>query len=94
MYNDYLAGYSDPGDHAHEGGYSVTLDTELEDFDSAPFAKVKHSDHHYLKGMWNGFRATSKDLAQDTVMAHGMVQAFVNAFARDGKYESSMELAS
>jgi hypothetical protein len=66
-----------------------------DDFESDDLEDIEASDHSYLKGMWSGFRATSNatfdegvgsQLAQDTILAHGMVQSFVNAFARDGYY--------
>lgn len=70
----------------------MTADTdlfedELEDFDSEDFVPVASSGHTYLRGMWGGWRdhrQVSEDKA--TVAAHGMVQSFVNAFARDGRY--------
>lgn len=61
-------------------------DEELDDFDSLDHEYYAPADHSYLKSMWGGFRAQAKELAEDTVLAHGMVQAFVNAFARDGRY--------
>jgi hypothetical protein len=62
------------------------MDVELDDFDSEDIQHYAPADHSYLKGMWGGFRAQAKELAEDTVLAHGMVQSFVNAFARDGRY--------
>jgi hypothetical protein len=64
---------------------------DLDDFDSPELETVAPADHGYLASMWGGhsFRAgyrTQSDIANDTVVAHGMVQTFVNAFARDGKY--------
>lgn len=58
---------------------------ELDDFESDDLADVEDADDEYLTGMWGSFRAGS-DRLQDTLVAHGMVQSFVNAFARDGAY--------
>ena len=62
-------------------------DQDLEDFDSDDLETVADADHGYLGSMWSGqgFRRGG-DLAKATVVAHGMVQTFVNAFARDGRY--------
>jgi len=45
----------------------------------------------YLDAMWRGtgFRGGAFDRAQDTVVAHKMVETFINAFARDGRYQVS-----
>lgn len=65
----------------------VDLD-QFEDFDSDDLSD-NYSDENddYLAGMWGsyGFRGSS-NVAQDILIAHGMVQSFVNAFARDGEY--------
>ncbi len=89
-----MATYKDPHTQEFEDkldayGYQTEDDIEaadLEDFESDDLEDVAPSDHSYLKGMWGDFRTKQKELAEDTVHAHGMVQSFVNAFARDGKY--------
>lgn len=65
---------------------------ELDDFDSDELEDVEDADPSYLRSMWRGygFRAGA-DHAEDAVVAHGMVQTFVNAFARDGHYVVSFD---
>ena len=65
---------------------------ELDDFDSDELEDVEDADPSYLRGMWSnyGFRAGTNH-TEDTVVAHGMVQTFVNAFARDGHYVVSFD---
>ncbi len=63
----------------------------LDDFESFDLEDVADADHSYIKGMWGSFRsqegtAAAQALADDILIAHGMVQSFVNAFARDGRY--------
>src|SRR6185369_6958486 len=60
----------------------------LDDFESDEFEEVGPSDHDYLDRMWGrySFRRGAGDRAQYVVVAHGMVESFVNAFARDGRY--------
>lgn len=70
-------------------------DAELEDFDSAPLEDIAFTDDSYLRGMWsrrtyNAKNSTDKHL-EDLVFAHGMVETFVNAFARDGRYAVSFD---
>lgn len=66
------------------------LDSDLDDFESDDFADIEDADGDYLAGMWKGYRAwdvrDDAQLAAATVVAHGMVQSFINAFARDGQY--------
>jgi hypothetical protein len=66
------------------------LDEELDDFESDDFEDEPEADHSYLRGMWSsyGFKAggVGDRTTQDLVTAHGMVESFVNAFARDGRY--------
>lgn len=68
------------------------LDEELDDFDSDDLEDVEDADHDYLRSMWRGYGfRSSGDHADDAVTAHGMVQTFVNAFARDGHYVVSFD---
>lgn len=87
------------GDDSPAGDAAVDVEEsdveELDDFDSDDLEDVAPSDHGYLRGMWGSYsfraavgdkEADSSSIAKDTVTAHGMVQSFVNAFARDGHY--------
>lgn len=70
------------------------LEDELDDFDSDDLVDVEDADDTYLDSMWSGRgfrRGATAELAADTVVAHGMVQSFVNAFARDGHYVVSFD---
>jgi hypothetical protein len=66
---------------------------ELEDYDSQPFWRpARRAASDYLDSMWDrrGFgaqRLGARVIEQDIVIAHGMVQSFLNAFARDGFYD-------
>lgn len=70
----------------------IDLD-QFEDYESDDL-DMNDSDEgdDYISGMWGsyGFRGAgafgAQRNAQDIVIAHGMVQSFVNAFARDGSY--------
>lgn len=59
---------------------------ELDDFDSEDLEDVEDADDEYLRGMWSRYDFGSRDVSENLVIAHGMVQSFVNAFARDGAY--------
>lgn len=62
---------------------------ELDDFDSQPlWYSSRRADDTYLTGLWNStsFRRYGQANPDDVIKAHGMVQSFVNAFARDGHY--------
>lgn len=59
---------------------------ELHDFDSEDFEDVEETGHDYLDRMWDRHGFGSRD-EQDILVAHGMVQGFVNSFGRDGRYE-------
>lgn len=64
---------------------------ELEDFDTDFVADSNESlDDSYLSGMWSraGFRR-SNDHIDDTLVAHGMVQSFVDAFSAEDHYKVS-----
>lgn len=70
---------------------------DLDDFESEDFEDDDDADRDdsYLRGMWGNysFRRSSGDagLLADAVTAHGMVQSFVNSFARDGHYVVSFD---
>ena len=62
----------------------------LADFDSSDLWQPKRKvGHDYLDSMWGkwSFRGRSYATDDDILVAHGMVQSFINAFARDGVYE-------
>lgn len=69
-------------------------DEDLEDFDSEDLADVAHAPTDYLGGMWGAYSFgggqshydRKRTEAADTLVAHGMVQSFVNAFSQDGHY--------
>ena len=65
---------------------------DLDDFESDDFEDDADGDLEYVASMWKGysFRKGSTP-AEDTVVAHGMVQSFINAFARDGHYVVSFD---
>lgn len=75
------------------------LDGDLDDYDSDALQDVPVADSGYLAAMWGSYSFRSREegesesssLAQDTAVAHGMVQSFVNAFARDGRYAVSFD---
>lgn len=58
----------------------------LDDFDSAEF-EDHDTDDTYLRGMWGRVSRVGVNLEQRTLVAHAMVESFVNAFARDGHYD-------
>lgn len=64
---------------------------QLDDFDSRDFWKpTRRASNDYLDDMWGrwGFGGDqSVTREKDVLIAHGMVQSFINAFARDGRYE-------
>lgn len=63
-------------------------DADLADFDSEDLTTYdRPADGGYLKSMWRsrGFRHADTH-EENLVIAHGMVQSFVNAFATDGHY--------
>lgn len=79
---------------AGDAGVDVD-DDDLDDFESDDLPTVAVADHGYLRGMWGSYSfrtpigdmdEDAKAIARDTVTAHGMVQSFINAFARDGHY--------
>lgn len=61
---------------------------ELDDFDSDDLEDFEDADDDYLNGMWSNhsFGRQGGEIAKNLQVAHGMVQSFVNAFARDGHY--------
>lgn len=61
----------------------IDLDA-FDDFDGADIAPARWGGTDYLSGMWSS--SFSRHDSQAAVVAHGMVQTFVNAFARDGRY--------
>lgn len=66
----------------------IDLD-EFEDFESDELDQnASDAGNDYLHGMWGraSFRRQGLADAENVVTAHGMVQTFVNAFARDGRY--------
>lgn len=65
---------------------------DLDDFESDDFEDDADGDLEYVASMWKGysFRKGSSP-AEDTIVAHGMVQSFINAFARDGHYVVSFD---
>lgn len=61
---------------------------ELDDFDSNDFDLPRRSaGTDYLQRTVRGLGFGSGTVADDLIVAHGMVQSFLNAFARDGRYE-------
>lgn len=66
----------------------IDLD-QFDDFDSRGLeSDDDFEDDDFLDRMWSGygFRGGGQQSSKDLVVAHGMVQSFVNAFSRDGKY--------
>ncbi len=84
-----IPGSTDEDTHMNTNPDLDNLDLDqFEDFDSEDFTAPETTDTGYLSGMWNnyGFRGAAARQADDILIAHGMVQSFVNAFARDGRY--------
>lgn len=64
---------------------AIDLD-EFEDFDSDDFSPTFRSGNGYLNDMWSNAGYGLASQSDRLTKAHGMVQSFVNAFARDRRY--------
>lgn len=69
-----------------EEKYQADLDDE-EDFDTAPYWRPRvAADTGYVDRMWSSRWGGNYDQPSDAVVAHGIVNSFINAFARNGRY--------
>lgn len=67
----------------------IDLD-QFEDFESDDLAPILRNSTDYLDGMWGRAGLGTRD-ERAAVLAHGMVQSFINAFARDGHYRVTFD---
>ncbi len=71
--------------------FDQTAFDALPDFESAPLpASGSRSGLDYLDQMWSRNRGSAQT-SKDAITAHAMVQTFVNAFARGGRYRVTFD---